>query len=290
MPLIIFVIVGLSVGLGFLNEYRSEKAVEELHASIRRQALVERDDEQRQIDVVELVPGDIVALRVGDIVPADLRLIEAVGARVRRVGADRRVRAREKADNACERGGSPLDLPSCAFMGTVVRDGSGRGVIVATGARTAFGGIALRLGERQGQTAFQRGLQDFSRLLVSVTGLLAGSIFVHQHRARAVVARIGSLRPRDRRRADTAAAAGDRHRQPRDRCQAPRPDTRSSSSGSSAIEDLGNIKVLFTDKTGTLTEGHIRLRLGPRPIRAPRQPGARAWAWSPPTRWWKTGA
>jgi Mg2+-importing ATPase len=58
-------------------------------------------------------------------------------------------------------------------MGTVVRDGSGRGLVVATGGRTAFGRIALRLGERHEQTSFQRGLQDYSRLLVVVTGLLA---------------------------------------------------------------------------------------------------------------------
>ena len=63
-------------------------------------------------------------------------------------------------------------------MGTLVRGGDGRGVVVRTGSRTAFGAIALRLGERQGQTAFQQGLQAFSRLLAIVTVVLAGSIFV----------------------------------------------------------------------------------------------------------------
>ena len=75
-------------------------------------------------------------------------------------------------------GESSLDLRSCAFMGTLVRGGDGRGLVVRTGPLTAFGAIALRLGERQGQTAFQQGLQAFSRLLAIVTVVLASSIFV----------------------------------------------------------------------------------------------------------------
>jgi hypothetical protein len=74
---IIAAIVALSVGLGFLSEYRSELAVAALHASIRHQALVWRDGSQQRLDVGDLVPGDVVALAVGDVVPADLRLVEA---------------------------------------------------------------------------------------------------------------------------------------------------------------------------------------------------------------------
>jgi P-type Mg2+ transporter len=75
--IIILAIVGLSVGLGFFNEYRSERVVEALHASIRHQSLVLRDAGQQTIDVTELVPGDVVVLRTGDLVPADLRLLDA---------------------------------------------------------------------------------------------------------------------------------------------------------------------------------------------------------------------
>jgi Mg2+-importing ATPase len=80
---IIAAIVVLSVGLGFINEYRSEVAVAALHAGIRHQALVWRDGRQQRLDVRGLVPGDLVALRVGDLVPADLRLLEAKPAGVR---------------------------------------------------------------------------------------------------------------------------------------------------------------------------------------------------------------
>ena len=73
---IIAAIVLLSVGLGFVNEYRSEAAVAALHANIRHEALVWRDGTQVRLDVRDLVPGDVLMLRVGDLVPADVRLIE----------------------------------------------------------------------------------------------------------------------------------------------------------------------------------------------------------------------
>ncbi len=253
---IILTIVGLSVGLGFLNEYRSEKAVEALHSQIRRTALVERDGRAQQVDVVELVPGDLVRLRVGDIVPADLRLLEASS-----LECDESVLTGESAAAAKTaapgRGDSPLDLPSCAFMGTVVHSGDGRAVVVQTGPRTAFGGIALRLGERHEQTAFQRGLQDYSRMLVIITGLLTGSIFVInallgrsllQSLLFSLAIAVG-LTPQLLPAIVTVSLATGARRLARQSVVVKR---------LVAIEDLGNVEVLFTDKTGTLTEGRIR--------------------------------
>jgi len=75
--IIILAIVGLSVGLGFFNEYRSERVVEALHASIRHRTVVIRGGQQATVDVTEVVPGDVVLLRTGDLVPADLRLLDA---------------------------------------------------------------------------------------------------------------------------------------------------------------------------------------------------------------------
>src|SRR5215471_3315894 len=74
--IIILLIVGLSVGLGFFNEYRSERVVEALHSSIRHQAVVVRDGQAAPVDVTSLVLGDVVQLRTGDLVPADMRLVE----------------------------------------------------------------------------------------------------------------------------------------------------------------------------------------------------------------------
>jgi Mg2+-importing ATPase len=169
---IILAIVCLSVGLGFVNEYRSEKAVEELHSSIRHTAVSTRGGRVTAVDVTELVPGDVVGLDVGEVVPADLRLLEANA-----LECDESALTGESMP-APKGSESPLDLASCAFMGTVVRSGTGRGVVVRTGTRTAFGRIAQGLGTRPPETAFQLGLRDFSKLLIWVTAVLTASIFV----------------------------------------------------------------------------------------------------------------
>ena len=246
----------MSVGLSFLNEFRSEKAVEALHSQIRHLAFVDRDGQPIEVNVSEIVPGDLVHLRVGDVVPADLRLID-----VHELECDESVltgesQAAAKTADAQPVGESPLDLPSCALMGTVVRSGDGRGLVVQTGARTAFGAIALRLGERQGQTSFQQGLQQFSRLLATVTVLLAGSIFVInaalgrsilQSVLFALAIAVG-LTPQLLPAIVTVSLATGARRLAKRKVIVKR---------LVCIEDLGNVQILFTDKTGTLTEGRI---------------------------------
>jgi P-type Mg2+ transporter len=254
--LIILLIICLSVGLGFLNEYRSELAVEALHSQLRHTALAMRDGEPVAVDVTELVPGDVVRLALGDVVPADLRLLHAEGLECDEAVLTGESLPAEKRSDPVTMPESSLDLASCAFMGTVVRQGSGLGVVVATGARTEFGAIALQLGERQPQTAFQLGLRDFSLLLVRVTAVLAGSILV----INVVLGRslLGSVL------FALAIAVGLTPQ------LLPAIVTISLSTGAKrlaaravvvkrlvSIEDLGNIVVLFTDKTGTLTEGSI---------------------------------
>jgi len=252
---IIAAIVVLSVGLGFVNEYRSEVAVAALHANIRHEALVWRDGTGRQVGVADLVPGDVVSMRVGDLVPADVRMIEAV-----QLECDEAVLTGESIPSIKtvepSSTDSDVDLPSCAFMGTVVHQGSGRAVVVATGSSTVFGKIAVGLGEKQAETAFQAGLRGFSKLLVRVAGVLTISIFVIN---------IAFSRPLlDALLFSLAIAIGITPQ------LLPAIVSVSLSTGSRqlarqrvlvkrlvTIEDLGNIEVLFTDKTGTLTEGTI---------------------------------
>jgi P-type Mg2+ transporter len=258
--LIILAIVALSVGLGFFNEYRSERVVEALHASIRHRALVVRGGQQTSVDVTDLVPGDVVLLRTGDLVPADLRLIEA-----RELECDEAVltgEAMPKTKRADPEVGDDLielGLRSVAYMGTTVRGGFGRGVVLQTGSGTAFGKIALRLGERQPETAFQRGLRSFSVLLVRVTAVLAGSIFVlNSLLGRSILesalfslAIAVGLTPQLLPAIVTVSLASGARTLARKRVVVKR---------LISIEDLGNIEVLFTDKTGTLTEGKISFK------------------------------
>ena len=154
-------------------------------------------------------------------------------------------------------------------MGTIVRDGAGRGVVLRTGTSTAFGHIAIGLGERHAETAFQVGLRDFSYLLVRVAGVLTVSIFViNVLLSRPVLeALLFSL----------AIAIGLTPQ------LLPAIVTVSLSTGSRrlaqrkvlvkrlvSIEDLGNITLLFTDKTGTLTDGRITFDRSDRRVRSRR--------------------
>ncbi|HET7419562.1 MAG TPA: magnesium-translocating P-type ATPase [Candidatus Dormibacteraeota bacterium] len=254
---IILVIVALSVGLGFFNEFRSERVIEALHSSIRHHALVLRDGRAVTVDVTNIVPGDLVQLSTGDLVPADLRLVEA-----RELECDQAVLTGEampktkssEPDVNTEAG--ELGLACAAYMGTTVRGGSGAGVVVATGFGTVFGGIARRLGERQPETAFQRGLRSFSLLLVWVTAILAGGIFLANsllgrpilESALFSLAIAVGLTPQLLPAIVTVSLASGARNLAHHRVVVKR---------LISIEDLGNVEVLFTDKTGTLTEGRI---------------------------------
>lgn len=253
---IILSITALSVGLGFLNEYRSERAVEALHQQLRHTALVMRDGRPVTIDVTELVPGDVVRIGVGDVVAADLRLLEIQGLACDEAVLTGEAIAAEKQTEPAQDPASPLALASCAFMGTVVREGGGAGIVVQTGARTEFGKIAMRLGERQPPTAFQLGLRDFSLLLVRITMALAGSILIInvaigrsllESSLFALAIAVG-LTPQLLPAIVTVSLSTGARRLAERRVIVKR---------LVAIEDLGNIELLFTDKTGTLTEGRI---------------------------------
>ncbi len=255
--LIILGIVGLSVGLGFLNEFRSERVVEALHASIRHRTLTLRDGNPIAVDVTDLVPGDLILFRTGDLVPADVRLIDARELEMDEAVLTGEAMPRTKQDTPDSGPGlTSLGLRSIAYMGTTVRGGSGRGIVVRTGSRTEFGKIALRLGERQPVTAFQRGLGSFSTLLVRVTAVLAGSIFVLNallgrtilESALFALAIAVGLTPQLLPAIVTVSLASGARNLARKRVVVKR---------LISIEDLGNIEVLFTDKTGTLTEGRI---------------------------------
>ena len=253
---IIGVIVALSVGLGFVNEYRAEKAAQMLHDEIHHQAVVIRDARPMAVDVIDLVPGDIVCLELGDIVPADVRLLEVNG-----LACDESVLIGESlpVDKSVDAvaAASPLaELGSCALMGTVVNAGSARAVVVATGPRTEFGKIAAGLSTHQLDTEFQVGLRKFSMLLVYVAGALTTSIFVVNvvldkpimdallFSLAIAVGITPQLLPAV---VSTSLAAGSR-RMSRRKVLVKR---------LVCIEDLGNVQVLLTDKTGTLTDGRI---------------------------------
>jgi P-type Mg2+ transporter len=266
---IILAIMALSVGLGFFNEYRSEQTLATLRTQTGRRATVLRDGAVRELTAAELVPGDICLLQTGDVVPADLRLLEAAELTVDEAALTGEAYPAEKHIAAAD-GVAGAVHGGCTYMGTVVRSGRGLGVVGATGMETRLGAVAGGLGERQPPTAFQRGLSSFAGLLAKVTGVLTVFIFIANAALGKPVldALLFSL----------AIAVGLTPQ------LLPAIVTVSLSTGARrmaqrsvlvkrlvSIEDLGDADVLFTDKTGTLTEGEIRLReaVDPEGVQAP---------------------
>ncbi|MFL6099408.1 MAG: magnesium-translocating P-type ATPase [Actinomycetales bacterium] len=266
------VIIGLilvgSVGLGFVNEYRAERASQALHSGIHHLALVIRDGQPRQVDVVDLVPGDVVHLSVGSVVPADIRLFATTA-----MECDESVLTGESMPSAkspvsSSAGVSLADTGCIAWMGTVVHNGSGAGVVVATGAHTEFGIIAAGLGEREQETEFQLGLRRFSGLLLQValvlsvliltTNLLLSRPFIDSVLFSLAIA-VGITPQLLPAVVSTSLAAGSRQLARR----------KVLVKRLVCIEDLGDLDVLVTDKTGTLTEGAISFEVALAPDGSP---------------------
>lgn len=255
---VIGIILVASVGLSFANEYRAERAAARLHGQISHQVTVLRGGSPVSVDVVSLVPGDVVHLARGEIVPADLRLLEATGLQCDEGVVTGESIPVEKGTAPVSPGSALADLTCCALMGTVVRRGNAVGVVVATAGDTEFGRVATQLGSRQPETEFQAGLRRFSGLLLRVAVTLMSVI---------VVANLVLSRPLvDSLLFALAIAVGITPQ------LLPAVVSTSLAMGSRVlarrkvlvkrlvcIEDLGDMDVLVTDKTGTLTEGHITL-------------------------------
>ncbi|MBK7857860.1 MAG: magnesium-translocating P-type ATPase [Archangiaceae bacterium] len=255
---VVFAIVTATVGVGYRREYRAQRAVEALRSRIRSHATVLRDGTRTQVPVEEVVPGDVVLLAAGSLVPGDGAVLEATDCYLSEAALTGESFPVEK-----EPGPSAADAPlarrkGAVFMGTNVRSGTARCLVAATGPNAAFGAIAERLSLRRPETGFDRGLRHFGYLLTSAMLVMALGVFaVHVLGGRppvetllfAIALAVGlspELMPAIlsvslSRGAEALARHGVVVRR------------------LNAIEDLGSMDVLCTDKTGTLTEGVVRL-------------------------------
>jgi Mg2+-importing ATPase len=255
------IIIGIiisSVGLGVFNEYRSEQTLAALRERTGRRATVLRHGRSVEIAAAALVPGDVCILQTGDVVPADMRLLESAELTIDEATLTGEAYPAEKVIVPSDAHAGSTHL-NCAYTGTVVRGGRGVGVVVSTGADTRLGAVAGGLSEHQPPTAFQRGLTSFAGLLAKVTAVLTVFIFI----ANSVLGRplldallfslaiaVG-LTPQLLPAIVTVSLSTGARRMARQSVLVKR---------LVSIEDLGDADVLFTDKTGTLTEGEIRLR------------------------------
>ncbi|HRS20273.1 MAG TPA: cation-translocating P-type ATPase [Clostridia bacterium] len=166
--IIILMVVVLNAVIGVIQEYKAEKAIEALQKMTTPKALVRRDGEVKEIDSEELVPGDIVIIDAGRYIPADLRLIESVNLQIEESAlTGESVPTDKNAHAVFEDPKAPLgDLSNMAFMSTLSTYGRGEGVVVATAMETEIGKIAKILDEDSDEmTPLQKRLDELGRIL-----------------------------------------------------------------------------------------------------------------------------
>jgi P-type Ca2+ transporter type 2C len=177
--IVILIIVLLNAVVGFFQEYRAEKAMQALKKMASTQARVVREGVVKFITANELVPGDIVQLEAGNAVPADLRMIESVNLKVEEASLTGESHAIDKTTLPIEAENLPIgDRKNLAYKGTFVTYGRGTGVVVATGMQTELGRIAKMLQEDEVITPLQQRMASFGKKLSILVLFLCVVFFV----------------------------------------------------------------------------------------------------------------
>jgi Mg2+-importing ATPase len=267
--LIIGVIVLLSTVIDISQTYRSARAVEQLRDRVAPTATVLRDGEWKEIRRRDVVPGDIFRLSAGDLVPADGRLLIARDLYVQQAALTGESLPAEK--QATGEPASPkADAPNMVFLGTSIVSGTATAEVAATGPRTAFGDIAARLAARPEETAFDRGLRNFSQLLARtvlflVLFLVIVSIARHRDPLQSLmfaVALAVGLTPEFLPMITSVTLSKGAVAMARKKVIVKH---------LSSIQNLGSLDVLCSDKTGTLTAGTMTLDRSLDPFGNPSQ-------------------
>ena len=263
--IVIAVMVVLSISLSFIQEHRSNNAADKLQrmvsitATVRRQVGAEAHD---HVDVLieQLVPGDIVQLSAGDMIPADLRLISAKDLFVNQSTLTGEAMPLEKfAAGHVGTAETPFDLPNICFMGSAVVSGIGCGVVVLTGPRTAFGLVASAIAEQRVLTSFDKGITRFTWVMLGFILVMAPLVFVINGLTKgnwleallfAVAVAVG-LTPEMLPMIVTVNLAKGALAMSRRKVIVKRLNS---------IQNFGAMNVLCTDKTGTLTQDRIILK------------------------------
>ena len=169
----------LSVVLAYVQEHRSSKAVEKLNAMVQTNSLVMRGGKEYDIPIAEIVPGEIVILQAGALIPADLRLISAKDFFVSQSSLTGESMPVEKhAEPADVTGRGVIELQNACFQGSNVVSGTARGVVVNTGSRTHFGSIAEKLSGQRAQTSFDKGIAGFTWLMIRFMVVMVAIVFL----------------------------------------------------------------------------------------------------------------
>jgi Mg2+-importing ATPase len=255
----VLVIVVTTVVTGFAREYSAETAAQALRARVRIRTRALRDSRLEDVDLTTVVPGDVIELAAGSLVPGDGILLEATDFFVSEAALTGESFPVEKRPGPVAASAPLAQRTNCVFFGTNVRSGTARCLVVQTGPRTEFGAIARSLARRAPEAEFDRGLRHFGYLLTVAMLVLVVVVFAtHMLRGRPAVETLlfsialavglspellpAILSINLSRGARLLARQGVLVRR------------------LNAIENLGSMDVLCTDKTGTLTEGVVRVQ------------------------------
>ncbi len=256
---VIFVMVVLGVVLRFFQEMRADNAAEKLKAMVSNTATLVRGGKEEEVSLKMLVPGDIIRLAAGDMVPADVRVLSAKDLFLNQAAlTGEALPVEKKAAPASADVQNPLELPNICFLGSNVESGSATAVVIHTGDRTYFGSLAASIvGQRQ-LTSFDKGVNKFTWLMIRFIAVMVPAVFL-----------INGLSKHNWLEAFLFAMAVAVGLTPE---MLPMIVTVNLSKGAlamarkkvivkrlNAIQNFGAMDVLCTDKTGTLTQGKIVL-------------------------------
>ncbi|MFT3698651.1 MAG: magnesium-translocating P-type ATPase [Kofleriaceae bacterium] len=256
--ILIGAIVVMSGAIDTWQTTRSSRAVRRLNAQLTPTATVLRDQTWCEIARDAVVVGDIVRLSAGDLVPADARLIEATDLHVQQSALTGESLPVEKQVAGRDLSSSGPDVPELVFLGTSVVSGSARAVVYAVGADTAFGDVVAMLAARPAETEFERGTRRFGMMILrSIVALVMFVLVVNIALGRDAmesllfsVALAVGLTPEFLPMISTVTLAQGAVRMAREKV---------ITKHLAAIQNLGSIDILCSDKTGTLTSGVMSL-------------------------------
>ena len=256
---VIFVMVLLGIVLRFVQEMRADNAAEKLREMVSNTATVVRDGKESEVSLKLLVPGDIVRLAAGDMVPADVRVLSAKDLFLNQAAlTGEALPVEKKADPAPADVQNPLELPNICFLGSNVESGSATALVLQTGDGTYFGSLAASIVGQRRLTSFDQGVNAFTWLMIRFIAVMVPAVFL-----------INGLSKHNWLEAFLFAMAVAVGLTPE---MLPMIVTVNLSKGAlamarkkvivkrlNAIQNFGAMDVLCTDKTGTLTQGKIVL-------------------------------
>jgi Mg2+-importing ATPase len=257
--IVILVMVLLGIVLRFVQEARADNAAEKLQAMVSTTATVLRDGVKQEIPLKEVVPGDIVYLSAGDMVPADVRILSAKDLFLNQAALTGEALPVEKTNASVNIDGrNPLEIPCLCFQGSNVESGTGIAVVVTTGSGTYFGSLASSISGQRQLTGFDKGINRFTWLMISFMLVMVPLVFLFNGLSKgnwleaflfALAVAVG-LTPEMLPMIVTVNLAKGAISMSKKKVIVKRLN---------AIQNFGAMDVLCTDKTGTITQGKIEL-------------------------------